>query len=315
MSPSREVPLAMPDGWFAVAWSKDLVEGEVKRARYFGEDLVLFRTRSGEAKVLDAYCAHLGAHLGEGGKVVGESIQCPFHGWRYDGNGVCVDIPYCKKIPPKARVRGWDVEERNRMIHVWRHAEGKPPSWDLPTIPELEHPEWTEPRTFELQVAVHMQDMAENNCDPVHFQFVHGSTEPLPTEISFAEDGRYCRVSSKTKKETEAGTFEMELERDTWGLGLATVRLKGLPGVGLLMYSSTAPIDVGHSHSRWLFTTTKNMADDAGEQFVQSLTQGVMQDMRIWENKTYRAHPVLCEADRYLAQFRRWTRQFYSQTD
>ena len=61
------------------------------------------------------------------------------------------------------------------MIFVWHHAEGKPPSWEVPEMPEIGDPDWTEPRTFELEVPVHMQDMAENNCDPVHFQFVHGN--------------------------------------------------------------------------------------------------------------------------------------------
>ena len=62
---------------------------------YFGRELVLFRTESGEAHAVDAYCAHLGAHLAVGGKVEGEGIRCPFHGWCYDGaSGQCTDIPY-----------------------------------------------------------------------------------------------------------------------------------------------------------------------------------------------------------------------------
>ena len=75
----------IPNGWFAVAWSRELRPGEVHRIRAFGEDLVLFRTHSGVPRVLSAYCPHLGAHLAEGGRVMGESIRCPFHGWQYDG--------------------------------------------------------------------------------------------------------------------------------------------------------------------------------------------------------------------------------------
>ena len=303
----------IPNGWFAVGWSHDLAAGEVKRAHYFDSELALFRTRSGEAKVLDAYCAHLGAHLAEGGRVRGETIQCPFHGWRYDGSGTCVEIPYCQKIPQKARVRAWEVVERNRLIMVWHHAEGKPPSWDVPLIPELEDPEWTEPRSFELEVGVHMQDMAENNCDPVHFQYVHGMQEVPPSDIEFAEDGRFFRMVGKGRHETPGGRVETVLERDTWGLGLAAVRLRGIPGAGLLMFSSTSPVDRERTHSRWLFTVSKNMADLGGEEFIQSLQSGVRQDLRIWENKIYRDQPVLCEADDFLAQFRRWTRQFYSE--
>jgi len=305
--------LPIPNGWFAVAFSNELVPGEVRRIRYFDEDLVLYRGREGAPKVLDAYCPHLGAHLAEGGRVVGDTIRCPFHGWRFDGTGACVEIPYCKRIPPNARLRGWDVVEKNRLIFVWHHAEGKPPSWDFPAMPELHHPDWSEPRSFELKVAVHMQDMHENNNDPVHFQFVHSSPEVPPSEISFGEGGRYMRMVGKGQRVTPLGTFETLLERDSWGLGLSAVRVSGIPGAGLLMYSSTSPVDQGHSHSRWLFTVTKNLADVAGEQFIQELSAGVKQDLRIWENKIHRARPVLCEADRYLAEFRQWTRQFYSE--
>ena len=71
MSESRiDTTPPIPNGWFAVAFSKELVDGEVKRVRYFGEELVLFRTRSGRAAVLDAYCPHLGAHLGVGAAVL-----------------------------------------------------------------------------------------------------------------------------------------------------------------------------------------------------------------------------------------------------
>jgi phenylpropionate dioxygenase-like ring-hydroxylating dioxygenase large terminal subunit len=304
--------LPIPNGWFAVAFGRDLVPGEVKRIRYFDEDLVLFRTRSGRARVLDAYCAHLGAHLAEGGRVVGENLRCPFHGWQYDGAGTCVEIPYCKKIPPLARVRGWEVLERNGFVFVWHHAEAKPPAWTPPVMSEIGHPDWTEPRSFELKVPVHMQDMHENNNDPVHFHFVHGNLEVPPSEISYAENGRHMRMLTRGETQTPLGSFATALETDSWGLGLTAVRITGIPGAGLLMYSSTSPVDRAHTDSRWLFTVTRNLADVAGEQFIQDLSTGVLQDLRIWRNKVHRAQPVLCEADEYLREFRKWTRQFYS---
>jgi len=302
----------LPNGWFAVAWSKDLVPGDVKRARYFDQELVVFRTRSGAVKVLDAYCAHLGAHLAEGGRVIGETVRCPFHAWQYDGDGAVVEIPYCKKIPPRARVRSWEVVERNEMVMVWHHSEGKPPSWEVPELAEFGDPEWTPPRYFELEVDVHMQDMAENNCDPIHFQYVHNGTPDSETEISYGDDGRFMRMLNRGEQETPFGTFMMELERDAWGLGLVSVRMRNAPGVGLLMMSSTTPIDRGHTISRWAFTVTKNMADVAGEEFIKGMTTGVEQDRQIWQNKIHRADPVLCEADTYLGEFRRWAKQFYS---
>jgi len=311
-APQREPALPIPNGWFSVAFARELVAGDVKRIRYFDEELVLFRTRSGRPVVLDAYCAHLGAHLAEGGRVMGETLRCPFHAWQYDADGVCTHIPYCKRIPPRARVRSWEVVERNGMIFVWRHAEGKPPDWEVPALPEFDDPSWTEPRTFELEVAVHMQDMAENNCDPVHFRYVHGMVDVPPSEVEYAENGRVMLMKNRYDQETPLGNFPVELDREAWGLGLVSVRTRGIPGAGLLLYSSTSPVDAGRTRSRWLFTVTKNLADVAGEEFIDGMTSGVMQDLRIWENKIHRVDPVLCDSDRYLAEFRQWAKQFYS---
>lgn len=310
---NRHTELPIPNGWFAVAFSKDLVAGEVKRIRYFDNELVLFRTRSGQARVLDAYCAHLGAHLAEGGKVVGESIRCPFHFWQYDGEGSCVHIPYAKKIPAKARVRAWAVSERNKMIFVWHHAEGKAPYWDVPEMPELDNPDWAEPRYWKFAVDVHMQEMAENNCDPAHFVSVHGMEDIPESEISYGEGGRLMHMVSQSEKQTRFGTFHISLERDTWGLGLAAVRMTGMAEAGLLMFSSTSPVDRRHTVSRWIFTVSKDLADVAGEEFIEGMSTGVLSDIRIWENKIYRPNPVLCDGDTFLGHFRRWTKQFYSE--
>jgi phenylpropionate dioxygenase-like ring-hydroxylating dioxygenase large terminal subunit len=66
----------IPFGWYFVAYSDELDVGDVKSLHYFGRDLVLFRNESGQAGVLDAYCPHMGAHLGEGGVVDGDSLRC-----------------------------------------------------------------------------------------------------------------------------------------------------------------------------------------------------------------------------------------------
>jgi phenylpropionate dioxygenase-like ring-hydroxylating dioxygenase large terminal subunit len=305
--------LPVPNGWFAVAYSRDLVPGDVRTIRYFGEEMVLFRTRSGKARVLDPWCPHLGAHLAEGGRVIGETIRCPFHGWQFDGEGGrCVAIPYCEKIPPRAELRAWDVQEKNGMIFVWYHAEQKPPEWDFPTLPELSDPAWCEPRSFEFETAAHVQDTHENNNDPVHFQYVHGMTETPTTDFEYAADGRHYRAVAPAEAQTAMGTFKYQLERDSWGLGLTAVRFAGIGNAGLLMFSSTTPIDEGRTISRWLLTATQDMVDLAGEDFIAGLTRGVRHDMPIWNHKVHRARPVLCQADAPLAEFRKWARQFYS---
>src|SRR5688572_9753260 len=100
----RRFPFAgFPRGWFAVAFSSDVPAQGVVAMRYFGRDLIAYRGTSGRAFVTEAYCPHLGAHLAHGGVVEGETIRCPFHGWKFEG-GKCVGVPYTDKIPPKARI-------------------------------------------------------------------------------------------------------------------------------------------------------------------------------------------------------------------
>lgn len=88
------VSLGIPSGWFHVLWSAELGIGDVRPLRYFGKDLVAYRSASGQAVVLDAHCPHLGAHLGHGGRVEGDNIACPFHGWQWGPDGRNVVVPY-----------------------------------------------------------------------------------------------------------------------------------------------------------------------------------------------------------------------------
>lgn len=310
-----ELP-GIPNGWFAVAWSHDLQVAEVQRIYYFEEEMVLFRTRSGRARVLSAYCPHLGAHLAEGGRVMGETVRCPFHGWQYDGEtGQCREIPYCSRVPGNAKVRAWEVMECNGMIFVWHHAQQKPADWEVPIISQLDHADWSKPKTFEVEVPVHMQDMAENNLDPVHFQIVHAMVSVPDTEIDFAEGGRFLHAVSYSEQDTPNGKITMELHRDTWCLGMSSVESRGIPGVGLYMFSSTSPIDRHHTISRWTMTSTQNLVDSVGSDWFDAMTKGVEDDKRIWKNKIHRSTPIFCEADKLLVEFRRWATQFYSQVD
>ena len=220
--------LPMPNGWFGVAFARDLHVGDVRPIHYFGEDMVLFRTRSGQARVLDPYCPHLGAHLAHGGRVMGETIRCPFHAWQFDGTtGDCTHIPYCERIPRGARVRAWDVQEKNGLVWVWYHAEQKPPDWDFPTLPEFESSDWSEARTLDLEMDAHVQDTHENNNDLVHFRFVHQMPDNLESEIHYSPDSTHYRIVSRYQQQTPLGNFDSNLVRDSWGLGLTAVRVEG----------------------------------------------------------------------------------------
>jgi nitrite reductase/ring-hydroxylating ferredoxin subunit len=297
--PGRRFPMPVPDGWFAVARSEELPVGAVVPLYYFARDLVLFRDEDGAAHLLDAYCPHLGAHLAVGGRVEGSCLRCPFHGWRFEGDdGRCVEIPYARneRIPSKARARTFPTVERNGLVWAWHHARGGPPFYDVPVVPEMDDPDWLPPVLQEFEVAVACEDMAENNVDYAHFQFVHGS-DAIP-ETEFVVEGTYKRTTSN------GGDFV----REGFGLGLGLLRMKGFT----TFLSSTTPIDEEHVHVRWLFTAPRANGEGAAVEAAELLGSGVSQDIPIWENKIYRSQPVLTRGEKPILEQRRWARQFYS---
>jgi phenylpropionate dioxygenase-like ring-hydroxylating dioxygenase large terminal subunit len=301
----KRFPFPVPNGWFIVARADELAPGEVMPLYCFGRNLVLFRTESGAPRVMDAHCPHLGAHLGVGGRVAGETIQCPFHGWRFEGSsGACVEVPYddVDYIPKRANTRAYPTLERNQMIWAWHHLEGGDPFYDVPVVPEFDDPDWLAMDVREFAVASCCQEMAENNYDTVHFKYVHGS-DSIPTQKDLI-DGFYKR------SETLDGSFV----REGFGLGLGVLRMKR-PEITFTFLSNTTPIDEENLLVRWLFTSPKSVGEELARLGADSFCAGVSQDIPIWENKIYKDPPVLRPMEKAVTEHRRWSRQFYSYID
>lgn len=304
-------PFPLPRGWFQVAYSSELEPGGVMPLRYFGRELVLFRTESGEAHVLDAFCPHLGAHLGHGGEVTGEILQCPFHGWRFDGSGACVEIPYAEKIPKKSGLECWRLREAGGLIMVWHDAEGGEPDWDVPDIPEATSDDWTDFETRKWSVATCNQEMAENAVDSAHFLYLHGTAGMPKTKAESL--GSRLHVLSEIEMTTPGGIVPGTVEVDCWGFGFTTTRFRGL--VETLVISSAIAIDHDHCDIRFAFTVKKmggrSLTDGIGKAFMHEIARQLEQDIPIWENKVYLDRPALCDGDGPIGVFRRWCKQFY----
>jgi 3-ketosteroid 9alpha-monooxygenase subunit A len=301
-----------PNGWFQVAYSDELVPGKVMPLHYFGKDLVLFRTEGGEARLLDAHCPHLGAHLGYGGKVKGDCIECPFHAWKFDGAGACIEIPYAKKLPPRAQLRAWEVREVNGMVMAWHHIGGEPPQFEVPALPEYGHAEWTPYETRSWKIRSHNQEMAENSVDSAHFRYLHGTAEMPETRAE--TNGHILHAVSSTVMKTPRGKVQGEIEVYLHGFGFTTTRFRGL--VETLLVSSSTPIDEDLIELRFAFTLKKmvneGVTNTVGAAFQREVNRQLEQDIPIWENKIYVHPPVLVDGDGPIGLFRRWAKQFYT---
>jgi len=301
---------AFPSGWFAVAGSEEITNKSVLPLRYFGRDLVLFRTEAGAAHVLDAYCPHLGAHLGYGGTVCGDSVRCPFHAWRFDGAGTCVDIPYAKKIPPKARVRSWTVAEVNGLILINYHAEGELPAHEFPVLPEYGSAEWTPFFQQRWKVRMHCQEVGENAADVAHQRFLH-QTGQVPEVLEVKDEGPIFELRTRLPG--------MRTHVVMYGLGAEVFRGRlhlGKGPVDCLDAIFATPIDEEYVDMRHILSVKRQSSAEetaaAEELWKKTATGGVEDDIRIWEQKAYKQPPTLCDGDGPIGPFRRWARQFYS---
>ncbi len=266
---TERVPLPLPFGWFQVLYSNELSVGESKPLDYFDQELVIFRTESGLAKVLDAYCPHMGAHLGYGirdhagggSSVVGESIVCPFHGWQYNGEGQCTHIPYAKNLPPKiARnepvIQPWHVREVNQTILVWYHPESVAPLFEPEEVDEASgnNEEWGEIKSFTWDIDTHMQEIGENAVDNVHFHYVHGTNDvPDVEKLEFDGHTRYGLL--KTRQPTPKGVIEGAIENRNIGPGLTFVRFTGL--CDTLLMANLTPVSREHTRATYSFMQKK----------------------------------------------------------
>jgi len=186
--------------WYPAIETAQLGDQPVQ-VRMLGTDFVLYRDADGGAHCLANTCVHRGGSLGHG-KVRDGHLECPYHGWRYDGDGQCVRIPSIGRdgqIPPRAKVDSYPVQEKYGLVFAFLgdlpEAE-RPP---LQTIIEWDDEGWR-PTMVGWEYDANMERAVENSLDPSHNEFVH-PTHGFPGE---RED---YRVPDMDLVEEELGVY------------------------------------------------------------------------------------------------------------
>jgi phenylpropionate dioxygenase-like ring-hydroxylating dioxygenase large terminal subunit len=300
-----------PDSWYRVATSSEVEPGEILSLRYFGEELISWRGEDGQAHVQGAYCAHLGANIGCGGFVKGDSVVCPFHHWRYDGEGRNVEIPYRDKPQRAARLTSYPTFEGNGLIYAWYSAERNEPDWTPPILAEALDPGYLRFDSDPWEIQTHVQEIFENTVDIAHFQFVHGVSGFGAVEL--VQDGPMFRSIASVTMKTPRGEVNGAVESELWGLGLDYVRQRGL-GPGKTIFSAT-PIEEELVRASYTFFVEKNEEtgepSNYGNGLMREFSRQITQDIPIWEAKIYRDQPRLAMGEGAIVDYRRWVEQFY----
>lgn len=304
----------IPVGWYTIATSREVKPGGVLPVKYFAEELILYRTASGEARLTGAYCPHLGAHLGSA-TVQGENLRCSFHGFEFGPDGRCARTAYGKAVPRKAKLDTWPIREHNGFIFAWYHPEGKQPEWEVPVLPGPAQG-WTEFRTRARSVKSHPQETSENSVDTGHFVQVHGFGDAW-TEGALEIDGHllkgaYGILYPLGQRIRFVAKFNVEVH----GLGYSLVRVHVERfGIEIHLLVLSSPVDheniilrTAASVKRWGLRPGTSVLREAAS---WGLNREVGQDAPFWETKRYVERPILAEGDGPIAEYRRYCKQFY----
>ncbi|WP_067172598.1 Rieske 2Fe-2S domain-containing protein [Microtetraspora niveoalba] len=320
-------PTRFARGWHCLGLADTFRDGRPHEVKAFGQTAVVFARRDGTIHMIDAFCRHMGGNLARGA-VKGDEIACPFHDWRWNGEGRCVGVPYARRVPLRARTTAWITMERNGLLFAWNDPQGNPPPPDV-TIPEIEGygtDRWSEWSWKSYLVeGAHCREIVDNVVDMAHFFYVHYQ---IPRYFKNVFEGhvasQYMRSTGRDDIKTgvqmdlpdavtrsEASyygpsfmldTIWTESDGDVVEAKLVNCHYPITPDSFLLQYGIVVEKKPGMPDEQ---------AQVMAQTFIDGLEVQFLQDVEIWKHKSRIDNPLLTEEDGPVYQLRRWYQQFY----
>jgi 3-ketosteroid 9alpha-monooxygenase subunit A len=320
-------PTRFARGWHCLGLAEPFRDGRPHAVEAFGTRLVVFAGSDGALNVLDGYCRHMGGDLTQG-TVKGDEVACPFHDWRWGGDGRCVQIPYAKRVPARARTRSWLTMEQNKQLFVWHDAEGNPPADDvvIPRIDGAFSDRWSSWTWDSVTIeGSNCREIVDNVVDMAHFFYIHFA---FPTYFKNVFEGHIATQYMNSRGRPDAGKgggygdedLLLRSEASYFGPSYMVNPLvtdyKGVE-VEVILVNCHYPVTSDSFVLQWGLIVKKldgvddEMADKIAGKYARSFGEGFLQDVEIWKNKSRIDNPLLCEEDGPVYQLRRWYEQFY----
>lgn len=320
-------PARFARGWHCLGLADSFRDGKPHAITAFGTKLVVFASQDGRLHVLDGYCRHMGGDLTQG-SIKGDQVACPFHDWRWAGNGKCVSVPYAKRVPLRARTRSWTTLEENKQLFVWHDPQGNAPPKDvvIPRIDDVFTGEWSNWTWDSVLIeGSNCREIVDNVVDMAHFFYIHFA---FPTYFKNVFEGHIATQYLNTKGRPDAGMASnyggednlLRSEASYFGPSYMINKLvntyQGLEIENALI-NCHYPVTPTSFVLQWGVSVKKlpgvsdEHADKIAGKFAKGIGVGFLQDVEIWKNKTRIDNPLLCEEDGPVYQLRRWYEQFY----
>jgi len=315
-------PARYARGWHCLGLAAPFRDGSPHAVEAFGTKLVVFATEDGALNVLDGYCRHMGGDLSRG-TIKGATIACPFHDWRWRGDGKCASIPYSRRVPVAARTRSWLTLEINQQLFVWNDPQGNPPPADV-TIPQIDgaySADWSGWTWDSLKVDANCREVVDNVVDMAHFFYIHFA---FPTYFRNVFEGhiasQYLRTRSRPDYSPENSDIGLTSEAAYYGpsymIDYLNYDYHGVP-MDAVLINCHYPVRPDSFVLQWGVIVKKlpglspEQADKVAAKFAKFVGLGFQQDVDIWTHKSRIDNPLLCADDGPVYQLRRWYEQFY----
>ena len=246
--------------WYPIAAVPELTRHPTKFVKILGEELVLFKDAQGRLGLIDAYCAHRRANLVYG-MPEEDGLRCPYHGWKFDRLGRCLEQPFEETIhfgktsKDQIQLSHYAVEELGGLIFAYLGPNPAPlvPRWDL----LVEENVWRE--IGHAVTACNWMQTVENILDPVHVEWLHGVFRNYAAEKTGKTDRRRKRIHHQKiafnladygiiKRRLLEGETE---DADDWKIGHWLVFPSTQKGPDMLRFR--VPVDDAHT-AQWYYS-------------------------------------------------------------
>ena len=163
------------NAWYVAAWSQELSDNPLSQ-KIIGEFVVLYRKSDGEAVALADMCPHRFAPLHRG-RIIGDQIECPYHGLRFNAQGKCQHNPFDPKVKPSsAQVRTYPVVERDKIIWIWMGDIDQVNKDLIPDYSWINDEKYTFTSFASMAQSLDYRLIIDNLMDLSHAQFLHPTT-------------------------------------------------------------------------------------------------------------------------------------------
>ncbi len=300
--------------WYPVMPLAKLVGG-AQAFLLLGQPLVLWLDQKGDPQAVEDRCCHRTAQLSLG-HVQGDAIQCPYHGWQFDGSGVCIKVPQLDSglIPKSYRVQSFGCAARYGYVWVCLDPPALQP---IPEIPEAEDPTFRQIPQFDETWRCSGLRLMENSFDNAHPHFVHAKTfgiqqDPVPPQLDTFADHEYgLRVNyrlpvfnnplQKANLGMADAAITVRISEGTWYLPfLRTLKITYPNGLVHLIFTSATPIDDQHSQVVQFCLRNDSEAQASAADIIAFDRAVTLEDQRILESTDFDT-PLAIPAEEQMA--------------